>query len=99
VARYETERTLFNVVALESNFAQARTFAVQGFEKRLTPISTLKLGKEHKLGAEDGSAFPGPGVMTSSYVPSATLGQIISEPPEDWQGELSLFCYFMVDGR
>jgi hypothetical protein len=38
-----------NIVAFESNLTQARAFAVQGFEKRFSPISALKVGEEHEL--------------------------------------------------
>jgi hypothetical protein len=49
MARYEAERTLFGVVALEPNLTQTSTFAVQELEKWFAPIGSIELGKEYEL--------------------------------------------------
>ena len=46
MARHEAERTLFNIIAFESDLAQARAFPMQELEKRFSPLRTLKLGEE-----------------------------------------------------
>jgi hypothetical protein len=59
---------------------------MQALELRLAPFLKGKVAEEPQPGAKDRLEFPRADVMGHSDVARATPCQIISEFPDDWQG-------------
>jgi hypothetical protein len=60
---------------------------VQALELRLAPFLKWKMAENPQPGAKHRLEFPRAKAMGHPDVARATPGQIISEFPEDWQGD------------